>query len=148
MDRQVSIPLGRPFAIADQDIDARLPFDVNEDCQDLEILEKASKIDPDIVKTESTSLSAFLHVLRLRRIESSIQQTIYRVDQKANINEAEVDIYLSRLEEWKTLIPLDARKQVDQAIVPFDGHDYYGLRALLSFCYDCANDDLQYVFYT
>ncbi|KUJ14911.1 uncharacterized protein LY89DRAFT_649498 [Mollisia scopiformis] len=132
MDRQVSIPLGRPFAIADQDIDVQLPLDVEEGCQDIEALEEASKIDPNEVRTQSTSLTAFLHVLRLRRIESSIQQTIYRVDQATNVTDSEIEFYLDQLEKWKSLIPLDAKRQVDREVVPFDGYDCY-----MIFYYKC-----------
>lgn len=126
-DRQVSIPLGRPFAISDRDIDVQLPFDVEECCQDIQALEKASKMDPEVVRIESTSLTAFLHILRLRRIESHIQQTIYRVDQSTNVTDSEVEYFLKQLEHWKSLIPLDAKKQVDGESVPFDGYDYYGM---------------------
>jgi hypothetical protein len=125
MDRQISIPLGRPFSISDRDIDVALPLDVDESCKDIRVLERASTMDADVVRTESTSLTAFLHILRLRRIESSIQQTIYRVDQSINVADAEVDHYLEQLEKWKSLIPLDAKKQCDRESVAFDGYDYY-----------------------
>lgn len=128
--RQVSIPLGRPFSISDRDIDVQLPFDVDEHCQDLQLLEQASKVDPNVVQTESSSLTAFLHILRLRRIESSIQQTIYRVDQSTNVTDAEIEFYLDQLENWKKLIPLDAKKQVDRESIAFDGYDYYGMYML------------------
>jgi hypothetical protein len=91
------------------------------------VLEQASKVDPDIARPESTSLTAFLHILRLRRIESSIQQTIYRVDQSTNVTDAEIEFYLDQLEHWKKLIPLDAKKQVDRESIAFDGYDYYGI---------------------
>ncbi|KAK5111251.1 hypothetical protein LTR62_005279 [Meristemomyces frigidus] len=114
MDRQISIPLGRPFSISDREIDAALPFDVDESCQDLRTLGQAAVLDQDTPRAESTSLTAFLHILRLRRIESSIQQTIYRVDQPFNVTDTEVDYYLERLEKWKSLIPLDAKRHVDR----------------------------------
>lgn len=105
---------------------------MDEDCQDLHVLEQASKVDPNSVRTESTSLTAFLHILRLRRIESSIQQTIYRVDQSTNVTDAEVELYLDQLENWKSLIPLDAKRKVDRDSVAFDGYDYYGKFDLFS----------------
>jgi hypothetical protein len=126
MDRQVSIPLGRPFAISDRDIDVQLPFDVEESCQDMDELERASKMDFEAPRTESTSLTAFLHILRLRRIESSIQQSIYRVDQSTNVTDTEIESYVDQLEKWKDLVPLDAKKQVDRESIAFDGYDYYG----------------------
>lgn len=125
MDRQISIPLGRPFAISDRDIDVALPFNIDEACQDMGVLERSSKLDPDVLQTESTSLTAFLHILRLRRIESSIQQSIYRVDQSTNVTDAEIEFYLEQLDKWKSLIPLDAKKKHDRESVAFDGYDYY-----------------------
>ncbi|KAK5681097.1 hypothetical protein LTS10_006858 [Elasticomyces elasticus] len=132
MDRQISIPLGRPFSISDSDIDVAIPFDLDESSQNIEALEHASRLDPNTPRTESTSLTAFLHILRLRRIESSIQQTIYRVDQPVNITDAEVDHYLEQLEHWRSTIPKDAKSHVDRESVAFDGYDYY-----MVFYYKC-----------
>ncbi|KAK4975155.1 hypothetical protein LTR42_004365 [Elasticomyces elasticus] len=132
MDRQISIPLGRPFSISDSDIDVALPFDLDESSQNIEALEHASRLDPNTPRTESTSLTAFLHILRLRRIESSIQQTIYRVDQPVNITDTEVDHYLEQLEHWRSTIPKDAKSHVDRESVAFDGYDYY-----MVFYYKC-----------
>ncbi|KAK5710838.1 hypothetical protein LTR15_012815 [Elasticomyces elasticus] len=132
MDRQISIPLGRPFSISDNDIDVAIPFDLDESSQNIQALEHASKLDPNTPRTESTSLTAFLHILRLRRIESSIQQTIYRVDQPVNITDAEVDHYLEQLEHWRATIPKDAKSHVDRESVAFDGYDYY-----MVFYYKC-----------
>lgn len=125
MDRQISIPLGRPFSISDRDIDVPLPLDVDESCQDIRALEIASTLEPDVPRKESTTLTAFLHILRLRRIESNIQQSIYRVDEAVNVTDDEVDYYLEQLEKWKNLIPLDAKGQYDRESVAFDGYDYY-----------------------
>jgi len=125
MDRQISIPLGRPFSISDRDIDVAFPLDVDESCQDLKILEQAAKLDSSTPRAESTSLTAFLHILRLRRIESSIQQSIYRVDERIDVTDTEIDEYLCRLENWKSMIPLDAKAQYDRDSIAFDGYDYY-----------------------
>ncbi|KYG50212.1 hypothetical protein M433DRAFT_139318 [Acidomyces richmondensis BFW] len=132
MDRQISIPLGRPFSISDRDIDVPLPLDVDESCQDIRALEIASTLEPDVPRKESTTLTAFLHILRLRRIESNIQQSIYRVDEAVNVTDDEVDYYLEQLEKWKNLIPLDAKGQYDRESVAFDGYDYY-----MVFYYKC-----------
>ncbi|KAK4895581.1 hypothetical protein LTR27_006364 [Elasticomyces elasticus] len=105
---------------------------MDESSQNIEALEHASRLDPNTPRTESTSLTAFLHILRLRRIESSIQQTIYRVDQPVNITDAEVDHYLEQLEHWRSTIPKDAKSHVDRESVAFDGYDYY-----MVFYYKC-----------
>ncbi|KAK5120928.1 hypothetical protein LTR85_005712 [Meristemomyces frigidus] len=114
MDRQISIPLGRPFSVADHDIDIELPLDVDEACQDIRALQLAAMLDANMPRTESTTLTAFLHILRIRRIESSIQQTIYRVDRPVSVTDAAVDCYLEQLEHWRLMIPLDAKRQVDR----------------------------------
>jgi hypothetical protein len=124
-DRQISIPLGRPFAISDQDIDAPLPFDVDEENEDVAVLERAASSDQNTRRTTSSSMSSFLHVVRLRKIESKIQQTVYRVDQTTGVADSVIDGFLDELSTWKSLIPLDTRKKTDLEARAFDGYDYY-----------------------
>lgn len=124
-DRQISIPLGRPFAISDQDIDVPLPFDVDEENEDVAVLEKAASFDQNTRRATSSSMSSFLHVVRLRKIESKIQQTVYRVDQTTGVPDAVIDGFLDELSTWKSLIPLDTRKKTDLEARAFDGYDYY-----------------------
>ena len=102
-----------------------MPLDVDEAATDVSLFEQASKKDANVVPTTSTSLSSFLHVLKLRRIESSIQQTVYRVDNTEGVSDVEVDRFLGELARWRDLIPLDTRKKVDRDAVAFDGYDYY-----------------------
>ncbi|KAF2400581.1 hypothetical protein EJ06DRAFT_581691 [Trichodelitschia bisporula] len=137
LDRQVSIVLGRPFAVSDRDIDAELPLDVDESTQDALVLEAAATAaatsSTNGPSATSTSLSCFIHICRLRRIESAIQQSIYRVDRPplgSNV-EAEVEPFLRQLEEWKERIPSDARQHsadkpsatTDTRVI--DGYGYY-----------------------
>lgn len=123
-DRQISIPLGRPFAISDRDIDVPLPLDIDEATTEDGFPQVYVPHD-NSAPENSTSLSSFLQIVRIRRIESDIQQTIYRVDQTPEISDSTVDEFLQRLEIWKTLIPLDARTKRDTEAVPFDGYDVY-----------------------
>ncbi|TVY46901.1 putative transcriptional regulatory protein [Lachnellula occidentalis] len=132
LDRQVSIPLGRPFAICDRDIDVPLPLDVDEETQDNILLEQASNLNPSEAPGTSTTLSLFLQVTRLRRIESNIQQSIYRVDTSVAVSDTEIDAFIAQLLEWKSLIPLDARKKLDSELGAFDGYDHY-----MVFYYKC-----------
>lgn len=114
LDRQISIILGRPFAISDRDIDVELPLDVNESVQDVSTLQsvlEASQISaPDRAPIVSTSLSCFIHICRLRKIESQIQQNIYRVDRLSGASESEVEAFVHQLEDWRRQIPRDARQ--------------------------------------
>jgi hypothetical protein len=135
LDRQISIILGRPFAISDRDIDAELPLDVNESVQDIATLAAApvtpKTVNPSQAPAHSTSLSCFIHICRLRRIESHIQQSVYRVDQPSDVPEIEVQSFIRQLEEWKEGIPCDARQhdadkastKTDTMVV--DGYGYY-----------------------
>lgn len=135
LDRQISIILGRPFAISDRDIDVELPLDVNESVQDSATLAStqgtAATINPNQAPIYSTSLSCFIHICRLRRIESNIQQSIYRVDQTSGVSEVEVESFVRQLEDWKEEIPCDARQHsADKATtrtdtIVIDGYGYY-----------------------
>ncbi|KAI0121059.1 fungal-specific transcription factor domain-containing protein [Xylariales sp. AK1849] len=126
LDRQVSIILGRPFAISDRDINVELPLDVDEACEDLAILEKAQYIasQPTGPATKSTSMTGFIYICRLRVIESDIQQSIYRVDQSAPATEAEAEQLIQQLEEWKASMPTDASTMNPDSMV-VDGNDNY-----------------------
>lgn len=137
-DRQISIPLGRPFAISDQDIDVPLPFDVDEENEDVTVLEKAAASDQNTRRTTSSSMSSFLHVARLRKIESKIQQTVYRVDQTTPVSDAVIDGFLDELMTWKSLIPLDTRKKTDLEARAFDGYDYYVCSHYVSYSCGCC----------
>ncbi|KAK5655169.1 hypothetical protein OQA88_6068 [Cercophora sp. LCS_1] len=117
-DRQISIPMGRPFAISDRDIDVALPLEVDETITNDEPLQCPKP-------TSSTSLSSFIHIVKLRRIESSIQQSIYRVDKDFAVSDDIIDAFLAKLETWKTQIPTDAHRKRDLPDQPFDGYDYY-----------------------
>jgi hypothetical protein len=135
LDRQISIILGRPFAISDRDIDAELPLEVNESVQDMATLAAApptpKTVSPSQVPADSTSLSCFIHICRLRRIESHIQQSVYRVDHLSGVPEIEVESFVRQLEEWKEGIPCDARQHsADKAstktdTMVIDGYGYY-----------------------
>jgi hypothetical protein len=135
LDRQISIILGRPFAISDRDIDAELPLDVDESEKAVSALETAQtaahSVDHEQPPETSTSLSVFIHICRLRRIESQIQHCIYRVDRSGGASEAEVEDFIQQLEDWKGDIPQDARQHsgerpstsTDRRVI--DGYGYY-----------------------
>lgn len=136
LDRQISIVLGRPFAISDRDIDAELPLDVDESVEDESMLAQAyaasqSPAAAADVPAVSTSLSVFIHICRLRRIESQIQQCIYRVDETTAPSTADVETFLRQLNAWKEQIPRDARHhsgdkpstRTDTMVI--DGYGYY-----------------------
>ncbi|RDW70997.1 hypothetical protein BP6252_07560 [Coleophoma cylindrospora] len=136
LDRQVSIPLGRPFALSNRDIDVPFPLDVDETTEDIAALEEASKTDSTAACTTSTTLSLFIHVIKLRMIESSVQQTIYRVDSSEEASDDEIDMFSAQLSEWKSTIPLDVQTKYQlglgrDAYEQYMVHYYQCLRLLL-----------------
>ena len=88
LDRQVSIILGRPLAVSDRDIDQSLPSTADE-------------------QYSRDSTECFVHICRLRTIESQIQQAVYRVDQPLHTNTmwVEVQSFLDQLQTWRSEIP-------------------------------------------
>lgn len=108
---------------------------MDESVQDASVFEAAllaAKSAPnDEAPAVSTSLSCFIHICRLRRIESEIQQTIYRVDNSSAVSEHEVDCFIQKLEDWREHIPGDARQLVGDKpstktdTLVIDGYGYY-----------------------
>jgi hypothetical protein len=121
-DRQISIPMGRPFGISDRDIDIELPLDINEDTTETQLADLNSILASS---SRSTTLTSFILIVQLRHIESDIQQTIYRVDKSNTPDDSVIDEFLSLLDAWKSKIPRDTRRLKDIGNVPFDGYDYY-----------------------
>ncbi|KAK6064976.1 fungal specific transcription factor domain-containing protein [Seiridium cupressi] len=78
-----------------------LPLDVDESCEDLEVLERtrvATDQGSNSPASKSTSMTGFIYICKLRQIESDIQQSIYRVDQSAPATEAEAERFIAQLE--------------------------------------------------
>ncbi|KAF2808285.1 uncharacterized protein BDZ99DRAFT_572170 [Mytilinidion resinicola] len=130
-DRQISIPLGRPFGLSDRDIDVPLSLDIDEACNDPDVVENAFDAHAQIgtestpAPAMSTTLSLCIHVLRIRRIESQIEQTIYRVDHTEAVQDSVIDGFISQLTHWKDMISQDARRMTDSDGKAFDGYDHY-----------------------
>ncbi|KAK8076500.1 fungal-specific transcription factor domain-containing protein [Apiospora phragmitis] len=117
IDRQLSISMGRPFAISDRDIDVEFPLDIDEATEELEVLQttyQASKLPGSRKLPQSTTMTGFIHLCKLRVMESHIQQSIYRVDQSTTATDVEVEGFLEKLEGWKSRIPLDASSPYTQ----------------------------------
>lgn len=119
-DRQISVPMGRPFGISDRDIDLAMPLDISEDTTEEQLLTRDLSLPQG-----PTSMTSFILVTRLRQIESEIQQTIYRVDCDQTTDDSIVDQFLERLDAWKATIPESSRRFRDTGDDPFDGYDYY-----------------------
>ncbi|KAK9446939.1 fungal-specific transcription factor domain-containing protein [Limtongia smithiae] len=97
LERSVSVVLGRPFCIADRDIDVELPANVDENIRDEAELEKAIAASS---MTHITSMTSSIFVLQIKRIASRIQQIIYRVDKSELPSEKKFLKLRNELDEW------------------------------------------------
>jgi hypothetical protein len=104
---------GRPPAISDDDIEVDFPIDIDEDVNDLESLQEAVKNRTDSVVPRPSSLTPFIHFLKLRRIESRIEHDIYRVKRQITTTPSIVQDFLSQLILWKNGISPQYYAQVD-----------------------------------
>lgn len=101
LDRNASLALGRPFAIRDADINVPLP----DSLTDLELL---SSETPQPRSLHSLDMSTFIHIIRIRQIQSRIQDTFYPVDASC-INPETVSfqraVLRAELNNWITQAP-------------------------------------------
>ncbi|RDI80870.1 hypothetical protein Vi05172_g9047 [Venturia inaequalis] len=111
LDRGISVALGRPPAISDDDIDVEFPTDINEEIHDTEALRKSAINTSDRPVSPPTTLTPFIHFMRLRRIESKIEHITYRVDRRSETTPAVIQGFLNELTAWKDAIPLEYHNQ-------------------------------------
>ncbi|KAJ8109678.1 hypothetical protein OPT61_g7284 [Boeremia exigua] len=104
LDRNISITLGRPCAIRDEDIDTLLPSNLT----DAELLTAGSLFEPVFTTNHPLDMSTFIHIIQLRQIQSSIQSQFYAADttrtqvEGTEIHQANLR---ARLENWITHSP-------------------------------------------
>jgi hypothetical protein len=106
LERVISNSFGRPYSISDIDIDIDLPVDA-EDSADPDFIRSLfytkhpelnySKFDTSLFEMtkERTYLTMSINFFKLRKIDSEIQSSIYRVDNKNDDN----DIPFERIAE-------------------------------------------------
>ena len=75
---------------------------MDEECQNLEIFEQTKSSNAPACPP--TTLTCFIHTLRLKRIESKIQSHIYRVDVIVQDLSSLTEQFLEDLAAWKNMI--------------------------------------------
>jgi hypothetical protein len=99
LDRNVSITLGRPCAIRDEDIDILLPCNIT----DAKLLAGELPSEGEIALSHPLDMSTFIHIIELRQIQSNIQSLFYAADTtriQAEGTEIHQTQLRARLEEW------------------------------------------------
>ncbi|KAL2441458.1 hypothetical protein ABEF95_014955 [Exophiala dermatitidis] len=99
LDRAMSVTLGRPQSITDNDIDVEFPLDIDDEnitASGVLCEPRRSNLDP------STTMSAAIHTIRLRQIWARIQSSVYpQVGAGSTATPDSVILSLKReLDEW------------------------------------------------
>ncbi|KDN62547.1 putative fungal specific transcription factor domain-containing protein [Colletotrichum sublineola] len=109
-DRMTGVVLGRTFAIADRDINAELPSDSTE------FWDLTAVGTPPVAAGQKpvwSNMEPFIHIIKLRRIQSRIHRRLYRVDKdifaSSPEDRAKLDAKMAairaELDEWARTIP-------------------------------------------
>ncbi|KAH8146212.1 uncharacterized protein LAJ45_09654 [Morchella importuna] len=103
LDRQLGLYLGRPFGVADDAIRTPLPVEELEGW-----LDQGEGV-PAKVNGKRSCRTIFIHVFRIRQIQSEIQQVLYQSSSSlprrfANVDEWRKDVE-DRLREWCVTVP-------------------------------------------
>lgn len=80
------------------------PLDIDEHIEDLDVLQAAAEDMLANRTTSPTTLTAFIHFLRLRSIESRIEHVIYRSRTKSQADTAVVESFLGQLAGWRAAV--------------------------------------------
>lgn len=108
LERSISGSFGRPFSLSDRDIDVNLPIDIDESIVDGQLLIEQYYLElNNKVKFEKvTSLTQAIHNFKFKKIESQIQNEIYRVDVEINdIPRDKINSLILQMKEWVAAIP-------------------------------------------
>jgi hypothetical protein len=133
MDRVVSVALGRPFAIHDDDIDID-GFSAEQEHPQA----AAVDIDASLHLGQPSSLAVPHHILALRRIASKITTQVYSIRKTAQVTDAQREEILSSLHrdllQWRqnTPFPLpDLQRGVPHLTTTWYDLNYYTHLAML-----------------
>jgi hypothetical protein len=88
-------------------------------------LRQAAEKVSDLPADPPTTLTLFIHFLRLKMIESKIEFSIYRVDSQNMSSPAIVQGFVEQLSAWKQVIPRAFYDQEDTPTQPFHGIEIF-----------------------
>ncbi|KAJ4424213.1 hypothetical protein N0V82_001079 [Gnomoniopsis sp. IMI 355080] len=131
MDRVVSIALGRPFALHDDDIDVSDFAAVDEECIGVDGIQPPNPLHPSL-------LAVPLHILALRRIAGKIARKVYANNIPAFLTSNEREKILHSLHEelvdWRRNMPFplpDISDRVPQLTSNWFDFNYYTHLAMI-----------------
>jgi hypothetical protein len=110
LDRMVSLLLGRPPGISDDDIDAELP-------------------SVEAVPGATRPMASAVHYIKLKQLESKIQRAVFTIGRRASMTVSDVYAFLQSTEQWENEIPQEASLEEHWA-VPCCSKDWFLLRSV------------------
>ncbi|KAH6621778.1 fungal-specific transcription factor domain-containing protein [Boeremia exigua] len=136
LDRVISIVLGRSFAIADRDISVEFPS------ASPEFWTLTHRDEYDTNGRQWSNVQPFIHIIKLDRIQSRIQKTVFRVDKDVVGGTSEERIKLDSkmsmmrkdLDDWLASYPQTPKNDnkstwmYDPENAYLDARDFYGVQ--------------------
>ncbi|KAH3661325.1 hypothetical protein OGAPHI_006732 [Ogataea philodendri] len=108
LERSVCMHFNRPLCLSDYDINAELPYNIDDSVMEAEELNEIINVHPERMGPNViTDMSIGICMMKLRRIDSFIQHSIYRVDKELDMPTLLNDITLmyNRVQKWKEDLP-------------------------------------------
>jgi hypothetical protein len=130
LERVIAVSLGRPYSIADRDIDASLPLEIDDTVRDDGLIARTLAVSPSPTfqaSRPSSNITLGVQCIRLKRLESHIQGTIYRVDRPIASLVSKIGPTLRLLEDWHRALPPSTPYESDY----LNMHYYKAVRLLL-----------------
>lgn len=130
LERVIAVSLGRPYSIADRDIDASLPLEIDDTVRDDGLIARTLAVSPSPTfqaSRPSSNITLGVQCIRLKRLESHIQGTIYRVDRPIASLVSKISPTLRLLEDWHRALPPSTPYESDY----LNMHYYKAVRLLL-----------------
>jgi hypothetical protein len=95
----------------------KFPLDIDEDANDIKTLIQAAEKSRHCPVSPPSSLTPFIHFMRLRRIESRIEHVTYRSETPHTV----IQGFLDELTSWEKAIPPEYRDRVDSKHQLYNG---------------------------
>ncbi|KAG9240678.1 putative Zn(II)2Cys6 transcription factor [Calycina marina] len=130
LERVIAVSLGRPYSIADRDIDASLPLEIDDTVKDDGLIARTLAVEPSPsfqASRPSSNITLAVQCFKLKRIESYIQAAIYRVDKPIASLVPQVNPMLAMLEDWNKALSPSTPYETDYLGM----HYYKAIRLLL-----------------
>lgn len=130
LERVIAVSVGRPYSIADRDIDASLPLEIDDTVRDDGLIARTLAVSPSPTfqaSRPSSNITLGVQCIRLKRLESHIQGTIYRVDRPIDSLVSKISPTLKLLEDWHRGLPPSTPYESDY----LNMHYYKAVRLLL-----------------